>query len=380
MRLKLFFLAFSSILLIACGAEDTTEPPAELIDFESSAVIEELWDVSTGSGVNQHYLKLYPLLLSDRIVLADRNGTVKAVDLDDGDELWSVDLDVVISGGVGGNEKFHSVTSRDGDVFLLDAENGDIKWQESVATEVLVPAEIVRDRLVMKTVDGKIIALDLATGKQQWVYKRDVPALSLRGGSRLIVVDDKILTGLDSGRLVALDVTGKSLFDAAVAIPRGKSELERIVDIDGDAVFKNNILYIASYQGSVIAIDIRRGQLIWKRKLSTYTGVEVDQSTLFSADERDYIWALDRANGATLWKMEKLSARRITRPVAMSDAIVVCDSEGYLHWISQYDGRFLARKDTGTSGCIVPPVVRGNQLYVLSRDGELNVYQYIKNN
>jgi len=378
MKLKLFVLLFS-LLLLSCGAEeDNAEPPSELVDFESSVEIEKLWNVSVGGGVEQHYLKLYPLLLSDRLVVTDRNGTVQSVNLDDGDELWSVDLDVVISGGVGGNEKYYSVTSRDGEVILLEAATGNIKWRVNVSSEVLVPADIVGNKLIVRTVDGKIIALQLESGIEQWVYKRDVPALSLRGSSRLVIQGGKIFAGLDSGRLVALNDKGSPLFDAAVAIPRGKSELERIIDIDGDAVFKSDVLYMASFQGSVIAIDVRKGRLIWRRKLSTYTGVAVSASGLFSSDEHDHIWALDSNNGATLWKMDKLSARQITKPVVMGEAIVVGDYEGYLHWISQYDGHFLARVESDGAGFIVPPLVKGDRLYMLSRDGELSAYQYKK--
>ncbi|MCW8853176.1 MAG: outer membrane protein assembly factor BamB [Gammaproteobacteria bacterium] len=379
MRLKLFLLVVSFMFLVSCGSEeDNSEPPSELVDFEASAEIEKLWDVSIGDGSGQQYLKLYPLLLSERLIATDRNGVVQAININDGDRIWSIDLDVVVSGGVGGNEIYHAVTSRDGEVILLNSKDGNVKWRVNVSSEVLVPAEIVNNNLILRTVDGKIIALHIETGAQQWVYKRDVPALSLRGSSRLVTKGNKIFAGLDSGRLVALDNNGNPLFDSAVAIPRGKSELERIIDIDGDAVFRDNVLYIASYQGSVIAIDVRKGQLIWRRKLSTYTGVEVAGSGVFSSDEHDHLWALDNNNGATLWKMDKLSARQITKPVAMEDAIVVGDSQGYLHWVSQYDGRFLVRVESDGSGFIVPPLVKGDRLYVLSRDGELIAYQYKK--
>ena len=379
MSLKSFALALSFIFLVSCGSEeDNSEPPSELVDFEASAKVEKLWDVSIGDGSGQQYLKLYPLLLSERLIATDRNGLVQAININDGDSIWSVDLDVVISGGVGGNELYHAVTSRDGEVILLDSKDGNVKWRVNVSSEVLVPAEIVNNNLIIRTVDGKIIALHIESGAQRWVYKRDVPALSLRGSSRLVTKGDKIFAGLDSGRLVALDNNGNPLFDSAVAIPRGKSELERIIDIDGDAVFRNNVLYIASFQGSVIAIDVRKGQLIWRRKLSTYTGVEVSGSGVFSSDEHDHLWGLDNNNGATLWKMDKLSARQITKPVAMDGAIVVGDSQGYLHWVSQYDGHFLVRVESDSSGFIVPPLVKDDRLYVLSRDGELIAYQYKK--
>lgn len=370
-----FFLFVLFLGLISCGAEDNSEPPAELVDFEASVEIEKIWSASVGSGVEQQYLKLFPLMLDQQMIVADREGEVSALSLEDGDEIWSIDLDVVISGGVGGNQNIHFVTTRDGEIIAFD-NTGKVKWRERISSEVLVPAVVEDDLVILRSVDGQISALSIATGKEKWVFKRDVPALTLRGNSQPIVKYGRIYCGLDSGRLVVLDASnGRTIYDVAIAVPKGRSELERVVDIDGDADFYDGQLFMASYQGRVVAIDVRRGQLIWSRNMSTSTGVSVASNGLFSTDARDFLWALDKQNGATLWKQEKLKARQLTKPVAMGDMLVVGDYDGYLHWISQYDGRFIARVDMDDAGILVPPVVKGNTLYAFSREGAIAAYR-----
>ncbi|VAW60227.1 Outer membrane protein YfgL, lipoprotein component of the protein assembly complex (forms a complex with YaeT, YfiO, and NlpB) [hydrothermal vent metagenome] len=372
---RYFFIIVLASTLLACGDSDNTEPPAELVDFEPSLEVNELWSVDTGAGVEQLYVKLFPLILEKTIVVTDREGRVSAYNSEDGSELWQTELNIVVSGGVGGDEDHLVVTSRNGNVYLLDSK-GELLWNVDASSEVLMPAEISAEQIIIRSVDGRISALALQDGSEKWSYKRDVPALTLRGNSSPLIKQGYIFNGLDNGRLVALDLLdGHSVFDIPVATPAGRSELERLVDIDGHSTIVDDTLYMASYQGKVVSIDIRRGQLNWSRKLSTYSGVEHSYSGLFLSDDKDHIWALEASNGATLWKQEKLQSRGITRPVVMGKALVVADFEGYIHWLSAFDGHFLARIDTDDSGVIVPPVVHNERLYIITRDGELSAFE-----
>jgi len=372
--IRFIVVLLSALFLIACGDSDNSEPPAELIDFKQTLKVEQLWSVDTGNGVDQLFVKLFPLVLNDRIVVTDRDGSVSAYNLETGDQLWETELDIVISGGVGGNEDNLVVTSRNGHVYLLDSK-GQLVWKVDASSEVLMPAQIAGDLIIIRSVDGLISALSLKDGSEKWTFKRDVPALSLRGNSSPIIKQGYIFNGLDNGRLVTLDLLdGHTVFDIAVASPSGRSELERLVDVDGHSVIEKDMLYMSSYQGRIVSIDIRRGQLSWSRKLSTYSGVAYSSSGLFISDDKDSIWALDSANGATLWKQEKLKARQITRPVTIKNALVVADFEAYLHFLSPFDGHFLARVETDGSGIIVPPIEHDGRLYVITRDGELSAF------
>jgi outer membrane protein assembly factor BamB len=373
--LRALLLAMVTVLVIACGDTDNTEPPAELVEFEPALQVERLWQVNTGDGAGQLYLKLSPLITDDKIVVTDRHGEVAAYELESGKRLWKTELDMPVSGGVGGDADHLVVTGTNGHVVMLDA-GGKVIWSVDASSEVLAPAQIAAGLVVIRSVDGRISALRLKDGSEQWSFKRDVPALSLRGNSVPIITQGYIFAGLDNGRLVTLDLlSGKTIFDIAIATPSGRSELERLVDIDGHSVIEGDTLYMASYQGKVISLDVRRGQLNWSRPFSSFSGVELAASTLFSADERDHIWAFDASNGATLWKQDKLQARQVTRPVAMGSTVLVADFEGYLHWLSPFDGRFLARVQTDDAGVIVAPQVYNNTAYVLSRDGELSAYR-----
>lgn len=364
------------LLLVACGSEeDNTEPAAELVAFSATEEFTLLWDEQVGDGINQQYLKLYPLLLNDRMILADRSGVVSSLNLENGKTTWSLDLDTILTGGVGGDKQSHIVSTRDGEIIKLSS-NGKLMWRVKNSSEVLAPAVTVDDRVVIRSTDGKIIALDLATGQQVWSYKRDVPALSLRGNSRPIIKYGRIYAGLDNGRLVVLDqADGRLLQDLAVALPSGRSELERMVDIDGVAELDNGTLYMASFQGRVVAIDMRRGQILWTRKLSTSSGVALSDSTVFLVDERDHIWALDRNNGATLWKQDKLQYRQLTLPVIMDEKLLVADSQGYIHALSQYDGHFIARTQMDDDGVLTPPVVKGDTFFVVNREGLIAAFR-----
>jgi outer membrane protein assembly factor BamB len=366
---------FLMLSLVACGDKDNAEPPADLVDFDASAKAEKLWSVSIGGGVAQQYLKLYPLLLADRIIAADRSGKVVAVNTANGKIIWRIDLDVIITGGVGGNTDYHFVTTRDGEIIALN-NLGTIVWQRKISSESLAPAVVDDNRVYIRGGDGGVTALAVIDGATQWTYSRDVPALSLRGNSMPLLDQSRVYIGLDNGRLVALNVQdGSSVFDLAVATSTGRSEIERLNDVDGGALLDKNVLFIASYQGRVIALDIRRGQLLWTRKVSTYSGIDAGSSSLFIADDRDHIWAMDRENGATLWKQEKLQARQLTRPSVAGENLVVGDYAGYLHWLSQYDGHFVARVHVDSDGILVPPVVSNERVYVMTRDGDLVAYK-----
>jgi outer membrane protein assembly factor BamB len=387
-KFKLYILIVLALMLSACGDEDNSEPPAELTSFEASARLDWLWSSYADEGVGQHFLLIEPLMLDDKIVTAGRDGSVAVINKDDGEIIKEIDLDSVLSGGIGGNNDAWLFATRDGDLVAIDAMTGEISWKVSVPSEVLSQPVLYKDTVLVRTVDGQVVSLELATGKIRWSYRQSKPPLTLRGSSSPVIARDRIYVGLANGRLVALSPDkGEVIWDIAQTVPQGHSEIQRLVDIDGRAELYGHVLYAASYQGRVTAIDVSRGQFLWARPFSSYTGVTLDDKNLYSSDDRSHVWAIDRFNGATLWKQEKLQARSVTRPVLVGDYVVVGDYDGYLHVMSRFDGHFVARvsvgddaetdigeNDIGGRGIIVPPLVDDNTIYVKTRNGMLYAY------
>ena len=374
MNLARYFLLLAGIsLLAACGDEDNTEPPAELVEFDSTHYLHREWSVSTDDDIGQQFLFIEPLLLSERIVTAGRDGTINAYRLEDGDELAEIELDIPLSGGVGGTEDVWLVGSQNGELIAVSGSSHEVLWRTPVPSEILArPVVYGKSTVLARTADGQVLGVDIKTGNIEWNYAKTIPALTLRGSSSAILSRSYTYVGLESGRLIALSpVDGEVAWDIALTVPQGRSEIQRLVDIDGQSELYGRILYVASYQGRIAAIDVTRGQFLWARPFSTHTGVSVDKDAVYSSDDRSHIWALDRNNGATLWKQDKLQARDVTLPVIYKDFLVVGDLEGYIHVMSRFDGRFVARTQVDPDGILVPPVVDGDRLLVLTREGDL---------
>ena len=377
---RYFALLLAVLFVSACADDDNLEQPAELVPFYSKHYLDVSWHASTGAGAEEQYVFLHPLILKDIAVTASRNGVLNIISLKTGNFEEDIELDTVISAGVGGNEDVWLLATRDAYVIAVDGKNRVELWRTRVSSEVLAKPVLYKDTVVVRTVDGKILSLDLQNGKIRWQYQRAIPDLTLRGTSEPVIARDRIFAGLADGRLIAISPEdGAVIWDIALATPTGRSEIQRLIDIDGDAELYGRVLYAASFQGRIAAIDVERGQFLWARDFSTHTGVILDEKVLYSSDDKGNVWALDRLNGATIWKQEKLAYRKLTRPTIIGDYLAVGDFEGYVHLLSRYDGHFIARYQLGQfdhlgwelgTGIIVPPIVKGkDRLVVVTRGG-----------
>jgi outer membrane protein assembly factor BamB len=358
------------------GGEDNTEPPAPLVDIADLVPLQELWSASVGVGYDKQYVKLVPSADSDQLYVADRKGRVVAFDAATGKEVWSVKTGAAISAGPGVGGDLVLVGTSDAKVLALQATDGSQLWESAVSSEVLSVPQFGLGTVIVQTADGSITALDAEDGSQLWVYDRSVPVLTLRGTSTPAVQHGVVIAGFANGKLVALsEEQGFVAWETSVAIPQGRSELERIVDIDGDPVIVGTAVYVTTFQGSVAVIDIQSGDPGWKRDMSSHAGLGVDFSQVYVTDDKSHVWALARSTGAAEWKLDQLENRRLTVPVPYEDYVAVGDFEGYLHLLSRYDGHVVARVRVDSKGIRARPLVKGNVLYVYGNGGKLAAYR-----
>jgi len=377
---KYLLLSFLGIGLSGCSifsGKDNTEPPAPLVNFSPTLTLKTVWTARTGSNVSQDYLRIGPTFHDEQLLITSPQGQVQALNFKDGNRIWTQQLGVPISSSAGVGENLILVGSHKGDVVALSATNGKEIWRTQVSSEVLVPPQISQGVVVVRTADGKLFGLTSQNGKQLWVYERStVPLLTLRGTSTPLVVNDLIIAGFDNGKLAALELhTGKVLWEAPIAVPSGRTELERMVDIDADPLLANKVVYVSSYQGRTVAIDLLQGKLLWERDIFSYVGLGIDDHALYVTDTKSHIWALDRNTGASLWKQTQLQARGLTAPVSIGDYVVVGDKEGYLHWLQRDNGQFAVRYRLSHYRILVPPLVVGDTLVAYDSRGQLVVLQ-----
>ncbi|VAW72865.1 Outer membrane beta-barrel assembly protein BamB [hydrothermal vent metagenome] len=367
-------------LLSGCslfGDDDNTEPPVKLEAFERRVELKKIWSRNTGSGTDKQFIKLVPTLVDGRVYVADRKGMVSVVELETGKLVWKKKTGIPISAGTGVGEGMVLVGSSEGELVALDAENGEIRWNVEVSSEVLSVPQVFEDVVIVQTVDGNLTGLNAENGDSIWIHDRSVPVLTLRGTSTPLVQDGVILAGFANGKMTALETSsGREIWEAAVAVPHGRTELQRIVDLDANPVVHQGILYVTSYQGRLMAISLQNGRVLWNRDMSAYAGIAVDNSQVYVSDTDSEVWALDRRSGGSLWKQGALRRRSLTGPVAIDGYVGVGDFEGYLHLLSRLDGSVAGRVRVDSDGIAATPVtVSGDRLLVLGAGGTLALYQ-----
>ncbi|RLA18997.1 MAG: outer membrane protein assembly factor BamB [Gammaproteobacteria bacterium] len=355
------------------AGEDNVDLPKELLPLDPQIEVTTLWKESVGDGGGEQRVALVPALFYDKIVAADRKGIVNAYKLEDGELLWEVETELLLSGGPGVGDGTVIIGTSDGQVIALSEEDGSELWRVQVTSEVLAVPQVAHGIVIIRTVDGRISGLNEIDGQQIWFYDRAVPALSLRGTSTPVVLRDIVIDGYASGKLVALRLNdGRVGWEVSIATPSGRTELDRIVDIDADPVIAGDVIYIASYHAGITAMSLGTGELLWnRREISSFAGMDAGWRYLFVTDEKSNIWALDLDNGATVWKQDELQNRQLTAPAIHDDYFVVGDYEGYLHWFSQDDGREVARLEIDGEGIFVKPVVESDVLYAYGKGGIL---------
>ncbi|MEQ8426822.1 MAG: outer membrane protein assembly factor BamB [Gammaproteobacteria bacterium] len=359
------------------GDVDNSIPPTPLISFFETAKVERVWSTKAGSGTDELYIKLTPALLDGRVFIADTYGEVAALDASSGRRIWSKDVKLPITGGPGADFSMVLLGSSEGDVVSLMPDTGEELWRARVSSEILASPREGENVVVVRTIDGKLFALDATSGERLWVYDRTVPALTLRGTSTPIIVGDSVIAGFDGGRVTALDRdTGKLIWETRVAVSRGRSELERMVDIDAEPVIYLDAMYIATFHSNVASLDLQTGSILWQRDISSHSELGVDASHVYVSDAEGNVWALDRYSGQSVWKQEKLQFRKPTGPAVIGDKVVVGDVEGYLHWIDRETGDFVARTQVAKSPILVKPTVVDDVLYAYASNGTLASYTY----
>ncbi|MFB3116921.1 MAG: outer membrane protein assembly factor BamB [Gammaproteobacteria bacterium] len=387
MRSAAFCFLYATVLLLlsGCGAKeymrktfggtDNSDPPTPLVEIETLSEVIELWSKNTGKGSSKHFLKLTPAHIQGKVFVADIRGNLEGIDASSGKTLWKSDADLTITGGPGASEKLTMIGSDEGDVLAYTSETGELMWQAKVSSEILSAPTEAYDIVVVRTIDGKIFGLNAIDGSHLWIYDRTVPALTLRGTSNPVITGDVVIAGFDGGRLAAIELhTGKLIWETSISLASGRSQLERMVDIDSDPVIIGNDIYVATFQGRLASVTLESGRISWTRDISSYAGLTSDGQNIYITDDQSHVWALDRASGNSIWKQENLFARMVTAPATIGDLVVVGDLEGYLHWMDKSSGQFVARTRVSSSPIIAPPVAVEDIVYAYSSDGTLAAY------
>lgn len=362
-----------ALLAVGCSSNSKKElPPAELEKFESEVSLKTEWSRSIGEGQGSGYNMLMPAVDGDRLFAADTEGLVMALDRITGKVIWKQKLDTAVSGAVGAGYGMVLLGTLKGEVIALDADSGEEKWRARVNSEVLSAPAINGDVVVVQTQNDTIYAFEAYSGHQRWMFANTPAVLTLRGSGSPVLTNSLAIAGLSTGKVLALDTQrGLPVWEQRVAVPQGRSELERVVDIDGGLLLSGDTLYAVSYQGRLAALELGSGRILWEREASSAMGVAQGYGSIYVSQASGAVEAVDTRSTSALWNNESLQRRQLSAPAVFSSYVLVGDLEGYLHLLSQVDGRFVGRERVASGGLRARPLVVDGWIYAYGNSGKL---------
>lgn len=369
MKRRAALAALLAAALAGCSGGSAGPKPAALEPLAEAPAPRELWRYRVGAADDA---QLRPARAGDAVYAAAQDGTVVRLDAASGRERWHAQVDARLLGGVGADARTVAVATGEGEVFALEAETGKLRWRTRVSSEVLDAPLLAGALVLVRSADSRIHALEAADGKRRWVYQRTPAPLRLRTPQGMSAQDDLVYAGFSAGKLVALDLAGGALrWEASVAVPRGTTELERVTDVVGDPEIVGREVCAAAFQGRAACFDAQSGSQLWARELSSVSGVSADARYAYVSDERGAVHALDRSNGRSLWKQERLAHRQLSRPLPLGERIGVGDLEGYVHLLARDSGALVARAATDGSAIRAAPLAIPGGFLVQTRAGGL---------
>ncbi|GAA0707040.1 outer membrane protein assembly factor BamB [Dokdonella soli] len=375
--------------LKSLGKKDNVEPPTPLTEFKPTVQVDHVWSEGVGKGAGISGVRLTPGSADGRLYAAGIDGTVEAIDAASGHTLWQKrlgnrsgwlwrrgDNSLRWSGGPSVQGDLLVVGGLDGQLYALSTQDGAERWHVQMSSEVIAAPAIAEGVVVVRTNDGRLVGLDAADGSRKWIFDQAVPALSLRGNSAPLIANRVVYDGFDNGKVVAVRLDdGNELWAQSLSGGEGRTEVERLSDVDGNIVYDGAALYAAGYRGQVAALAPDSGRPLWQRDLSSYVGAAVSGNTVVIVDADGNVWAFDRETGVNLWKQDQLKYRWLSAPAIQGKYVAVGDSEGYVHWLSLDEGKFAARERLSRKPIEGAPLVVDDVLYVEDVKGRIGAYR-----
>jgi outer membrane protein assembly factor BamB len=378
---RLLVLLTALPLLASCGIfgdKDEDLEPKELVDFKQTLKIKRLWSAKLGGDASFLRVALRPVGDGTRLYAAGYGGVVAAFDLKTGRQAWRTKLDTELSAGPGVGEDRVAVVARNGIAIVLDATTGAEVWRKDVEGESLARPIISGETVVVQTIDNRMEALSIFDGRTLWSLKQSTPALTMRGSADPVLVSTTVIGGFDNGRLVAAELGGGDVvWESMLSPPTGRSDLDRLSDIDGSIAVVGQDIFAVGYQGRLASLAAESGQVLWSREVSSYEGVSADWSSVYTVNDHGEILAFAKRDGVESWRNDDLLRREPTLPIPFYTTVAVGDLEGYLHFYSNLNGTPVARIKLGGGSISNAPTVVGNRLYVQNDAGVLAAFEAI---
>ena len=359
-----WMIGVAALALAACSSGPKKPQPTPLEPVTALLPVQQAWTQSIGAVDPL----LVPVVRGDAIALANAAGAVVVLDGASGRVRWRAEAGAPMAAGVGFDGQRVALVTRDNDLTVL-TERG-VAWRQRLASRPFTPPFVAGERVFVLGGDRSVIAFDARDGRRLWSQSsRGTEPLVLQQPGVLGAVGNTLIAGI-GGRLVGRGPdSGRVLWDAVVGRSRGANEIERLVDLVGRAGRDGDVVCVRAFQSAVGCVDAVRGRTLWTQSADGVSGVQADAERVYGTESNGRVVAWRRTDGERAWTNERLLHRGVTAPLVLGRSLAVGDAQGHVHVLARADGAFLNRLATDGSPIVDGPLLVGNTLVAVTRNG-----------
>ena len=363
LRLPVAIILIAVLSGCAMFSSSTKPQPAGLQAVSGAVSARQAWNTRIGP-IN------FPLdvqVVGATAFIAGSDGSVAALNALTGSDVWRTSVGSPIAAGVGSDGKVAAVVTQNNDVVAL--QDGREIWRQKLSAQAYTSPLVAGGRVFVLAADRSVNAFDGQSGRKLWTQQRPNEPLVLRQSGAILAVGDTLVVGL-SGRLAGLNPSnGTVRWEAPIASPRGINDVERLVDLVGRVSRDGDIVCARAFQAAVGCVNTAKGNLLWTKPANGSQGIHGDDRFLFGTESDGTVQAWRRTDGERAWTSDGLRHRSLTAPLVVGRSIAIGDFAGLVHFLSREDGAALNRLTTDGSAIAAAPVMAGNTLIAVTRNG-----------
>jgi outer membrane assembly lipoprotein YfgL len=343
--------------------------PAALQAVSGAVSAKQVW--SNRIGAVNFPLELH--VAGGIVFVSGGDGSVAAIDARTGTDLWRTSAGSPVATGVGSDGKTAAVVTQANEVVAF--VDGREVWRQKLSAQAYTAPLVAGERVFVLSADRSVSAFDGQTGRKLWTQQRPNEPLVLKQSGVILAVGDTLVVGF-SGRLAGLNPSsGVIRWEVPIASPRGVNDIERLVDLVGRVSRDGDVVCARAFQTSVGCVNTTRGSLVWTKPANGAQGIHGDDKRVFGTESDGVVQAWRRIDGERAWTTDVLRYRSLTAPLVVGRSVAVGDFAGIVHLLSREDGSLLNRLTTDGSPIAAAPVLVGNTLIAVTRNG--GIYGFV---
>ena len=264
-------------------------------------------------------------------------------------------------------------------LYLLDASNGKLIWQNEHKVFFISQIKVDRDRIYVLDANNIFTCYSLSNGKKIWEFKGETKLINSQQQTSVIINEESVIFNNSKGEIISLDKMSGNLNWLTPTIEYGES-LQSFLVKNSDLVLNDDSIYFSNNNNSFFSLDVNLGLVNWKQSINSYLRPVIIDNIVLTISPKGYLYILDKKSGNIIrstdifynLKPRKRDKIQISGFISTKEKIYLSTNNGKIIVVNIRDGNLDLVYRISRSK-ISKPYVNNSKLYIIKDNGIIKI-------